>query len=96
MTPRQFSALARRNRQVEERKRYAMELMVAQCIAMVANTGFRSFEKPREPKEFMPSHWNAVPQTRRKRPAKEFTDELERVMERAVKYQEAQNCRGID
>lgn len=38
---------------VLKRRDAVLEIMLAQNIAMVANTGFKGWEKAREPKEFM-------------------------------------------
>ena len=31
--------------------------MLAQLTALVANTGFKGFEEPKQPKDYMPSRW---------------------------------------
>ena len=49
--------------------------MAAQIVAMVANTGFRSFEKAREPREFMPSAWGKTTQKTTMSTARRMTKE---------------------
>ena len=64
MTPRQLNALFRHRERQRDYEREHSEYMAAQIVAMVANTGFRAFEKAREPREFMPSEWiKASPKT---------------------------------
>lgn len=53
LTPRQFDALLKRKK-VET---VASEFLLAQLTSWVANTGFRSTEKPTKPSDFMPSEW---------------------------------------
>ena len=53
LTPRQFDALLKRHHHRVE----SNELLFAQLTSWVANTGFRSTEKPTQPKDFMPSQW---------------------------------------
>lgn len=55
ITPRQLDALARAHQRRLRREVEHREFMFAQVTAMVANTGFRGWEKPRQPLEFMPS-----------------------------------------
>jgi hypothetical protein len=58
LTMRQWNAL--RDRQTEKLRRgdSMVELMLAQTIAMIGNTGFRGYDKPRQPSEFMPTEWS--------------------------------------
>jgi hypothetical protein len=53
LTPRQFDSLLKRHRN----KVIDTEFLFANLTSWVANTGFRSTEKPTEPKDFMPSEW---------------------------------------
>src|SRR6202042_2926983 len=53
LTPRQFDALIKRHRHTVE----SNELLLGQLTSWVANTGFRSTEKPTHPHDFMPSQW---------------------------------------
>jgi hypothetical protein len=53
LTPRQFDALIKRHRYKAE----SNEFLFAQMTSWIANTGFRSTEKPTHPKDFMPSQW---------------------------------------
>jgi hypothetical protein len=53
LTPRQFDALIKRHRHTVE----SNELLLGQLTSWVANTGFRSTEKPTHPEDFMPSQW---------------------------------------
>src|ERR1019366_5506118 len=62
LTPRQLNALFRHRERQRDYDREHTEYMAAQIVAMVANTGFRSFEKAREPREFMPSAWGKTTQ----------------------------------
>jgi hypothetical protein len=79
MTPRQLDALLTRNHAVIARD----EFMVAQLTSWVANTGFRSVEKPTKPTDFMPSEWAkarkiraVVQQVRRRRLTKKRQIEI--------------------
>jgi hypothetical protein len=53
LTPRQFDALCKRKR--IELAQY--EFMSAQITSWIANTGFKSVEKPTTARDFMPSEW---------------------------------------
>jgi len=53
LTPRQFDALQKRHKSKAE----SNELLFGQLTSWVANTGFRSTEKPTKPADFMPSKW---------------------------------------
>ena len=53
LTPRQFDALLKR----KKAETVANEFLVAQLTSWVANTGFRTTEKPTKPQDFMPSEW---------------------------------------
>ena len=53
ITPRQFDALLKRHRYKVE----STEFMFAQLTSWIANTGFRSTEKPTSAFDFMPSQW---------------------------------------
>ena len=53
-TPRYFEALMRQYRLNIERADCSRDYMLSQLIAMVGNTGFRSFVEPRKPLEFLP------------------------------------------
>lgn len=57
----QWEMLMRCHRQSLRRRDEMLELMVGQLIAMVANTAFKGFKDPRDPKEFMPSRWGEAP-----------------------------------
>lgn len=53
LTPRQLDALVKRRRvEIESR-----ELLFGQLTSWIANTGFRTVEKPTTAIDFMPSHW---------------------------------------
>ena len=68
-----------------EREAAVPEVMLAQLTAMVANTGFRSFKSPRQPKEFMPSAWRKegnrtpAPKIKRRRSTEAITNEAKAV-----------------
>ena len=72
ITPRYFDELMKQHRFNVERAERGRDFMLSQLIAMVANTGTRSFEEPRQPVEFLPK-WQregtaaAQPTKRRKR-----------------------------
>jgi hypothetical protein len=55
LTPRKFDALLKRQRNRRERDTEHTEFMFAQLTWWVANTGFRSTEKPTTFRDFMPS-----------------------------------------
>lgn len=57
MTPRQFDYLLKRFRNRRDAATEHTEYMFAQLTSWVANTGFRSTEKPTQVKDFMPSQW---------------------------------------
>jgi hypothetical protein len=57
LTPRQLDALLKRKK-VETS---ANEFMFAQLTSWVANTGFRTAEKPTAARDFMPSEWGKTP-----------------------------------
>jgi len=42
--------------------------MHAQLTSWIANTGFKSCEKPTKPQDFMPSEWHKTNDTKPKRP----------------------------
>jgi|SRR5271163_3601596 len=52
-TPRQFDGLLKRHKNKVE----SNELLFAQLTSWVANTGFKSADKPTSTKDFMPSQW---------------------------------------
>jgi hypothetical protein len=54
-TPRQLFAMIDRLEVIDRPKGGIVELMLAQVIAMIGNTGFREFKEPLQPKDFMPS-----------------------------------------
>jgi hypothetical protein len=56
-TPRFFARLTREHREARERSERTLEYMLAQIVAMVANTGFKGWDEARKPDEFMPSRW---------------------------------------
>lgn len=56
-TPRQLFAMIDRVEVIDRPKGGVMEIMLAQVIAMIGNTGFREFKDPLQPKDFMPSIW---------------------------------------
>ncbi len=72
LTPRQFDALLRRHRNHVE----ANELLFAQLTSWVANTGFRSTEKPTHPRDFMPSQWAKHPKPKRPRMTKKRRQDI--------------------
>lgn len=99
LTPRQFDALCtqhqRRRRIARRESDQVVAVMMSQLIAMVANTGFRKFERPRQPEEFMPRYRDS--EERLKKPRRNnaaFTLQMELTMERAIAYQKAQAARG--
>jgi hypothetical protein len=55
LTPKQFFLMVDRLEILDRPRDRTIELMTAQLIAMVGNTGFRGFDKPLNPKDFMPS-----------------------------------------
>jgi hypothetical protein len=61
-----------------EREERGRDMMFAQLIAMVANTGFRGWKEPRQPSEFL-QHWEQ-PKPERKRSAKQITAEVRATM----------------
>jgi len=81
-TPRYFDALVTRFEDGLRRSESLQEVLAGQLIAMVANTGFRSFEDPRKASEFMPSEWRKVeietptPTVRKRRTRKAIADEV--------------------
>ena len=81
LTLRQWVALAKRREDAAIQRDSMLEIMLAQLTAMVANTGFKGWTEPREPKEFMPSVW------RREVAAKPKTTRSQRRAERK-QYQE--------
>lgn len=56
ITPRQLDALLKRRRVETE----CTELLFGQLTSWIANTGFRTAEKPTTPTDFMPSQWAKV------------------------------------
>ena len=52
---RQFDALRNRLREQQERRDGLMEYMLAQVVAMQANTGFRGWKEWKDVEDFMPS-----------------------------------------
>ena len=54
ITPRYFDELMKQHRFNVERVERGRDFMLSQVIAMIGNTGFRSFEEPRQPREFLP------------------------------------------
>jgi hypothetical protein len=72
LTPRQFFLMVDRLEALDRPRNRTVELMTAQLIAMVGNTGFRGFDTPLNPKDFMPSllikkHADGKKMTKRKR-----------------------------
>lgn len=57
MTFRRFCGMVDRLKAMDRPRNGTIELMVAQVAAVVANTGFRSFKRQKEPADFMPSEW---------------------------------------
>jgi hypothetical protein len=53
LTPRKFSALQKRHKYHTE----SNELLFGQLTSWIANTGFKSCEKPTSIEDFMPSKW---------------------------------------
>jgi hypothetical protein len=73
LTHRQWHALMQRHERRERRRDELAEVMIAQLIAMVANTGYREFKNVRQPSEFMPSALRAerlLTTVRKMKPAK--------------------------
>ncbi len=100
VTPRQLGAFFEHQARVTQQENMLRDAMMAKIVAMVANTGFRSFEEPRHPHEFMhryPALVSREKPTRvsRKRQQDLFTQRMKLAMERAVAYQRAQVERGI-
>lgn len=96
ITPRHFSRLVEEYQAAQASRERMGEFMMAQIVAMVANTGFRSFKEWREPKEFMPSLRSGSERQRsRRRCAKVINREIEFAMESAVRYQNAQVRGGV-
>jgi hypothetical protein len=56
-TPVYFDLLLDKRAAERSREQGMTELMTAQLIAMVANTGFARYTEQRRPEEFMPSRW---------------------------------------
>lgn len=97
----QWKALCKRREEQREAADAMLEFMTAQLIAMVGNTGFKGWEKPRKPEEFMPSRMRKRaaaeqrPKTRRQQEM-EFSRSIERAMRQAEAYQRGQVARGIN
>jgi hypothetical protein len=84
LAPCQFFAMVDRLKALDRPRNGTIELMCAQLIAMVGNTGFREFKNPVDPKDFRPSllvkhsHGGGRPKRRRNRQA--IADEYRSVM----------------
>ncbi len=99
MCPRFFDTLVRQHdrnaNQAEHRERITDHLL-AQIAAMVANTGFRGWEETRQVSEFLPTYPAEASTKRFRRPSdKQLSANLQRTMERAMRYQEAQGKHGL-
>lgn len=70
-TPMYMAELRRRYEENLTYEQRLTEVMLAQVVAMVANTGFRGFKDVRQPKEFMPSQWDRNAKVSRKVPLKQ-------------------------
>jgi hypothetical protein len=84
LTHRQLLERIARLEVVEKRKGLIVEIMVGQLAAMVANTGFRGFDRLRQPSEFMPSMRKSLPEgqkPRKRRRRKDIADNLRCVMQ---------------
>lgn len=57
LSPRFFAILLKAHWEKCRRADQMAEIIGGQLIAMVANTGFKGWEQPRKPQEFMPSEW---------------------------------------
>jgi hypothetical protein len=83
LTPRYFARLTKEHREARERSERTVEFMLAQVVAMVANTGFKGWDKPRQPTEFMPSsasRGSGRAPARERRPRKARTDAIRAAM----------------
>ncbi len=84
MCPRQIFELRDRLEALDKPKNTTIELMVAQLIAMVGNTGFRSFEEPLKPLDFMPSRRivkkKSEPQQKKRRKRADIANEIRMTM----------------
>lgn len=80
ISPRHFSALMKAYKAGLE----SQEFMLAQLTSWVANTGFRSTEKPTKPTDFMPSQWSKTAKQKASKPirmtAKKRLDMAEYIM----------------
>lgn len=95
LTPRYFDALVNEHRRCIERSERGRDYMLAQIVAGQYNLGHLRFEEWRQPREFMPAYPSEVAAKQRlRRNERAFTSQLERTMERAVRYQNAQVSRG--
>lgn len=65
LSPRYFARLITDYQASRRRADEMVEVMMAQMIAMVANTGFRGYETVRQPQEFMPTLLRAKPKRQR-------------------------------
>ena len=95
MTPRLFDAWVLLDQKDRERQRRERDVPIAVLTAMVANTGFKGFEEPRLPSEFLPvypSDDQAKPIRKRR---ESFDQQMRRTMERAMAYQAGQVARGL-
>ena len=94
ITPRYYDALVMHHERNLEMRRRESDSMIAVLTAMVANTGFRSFEEVRQPKEFLPIY----PSDSKNKPVRRresFDQQMRRTMERAMVYQAGQVARGL-
>jgi vacuolar-type H+-ATPase subunit I/STV1 len=95
MTPRYFAALVHEHRRrvdIADRNR---DFMLAQVVAAQYNTGFVRFEEWRQPEQFMRKYASLEEPKATRLRGKQLVSQIERTMERAMKYQEAQAKRGI-
>ena len=82
-SPVYFDCLSKQYGAREKRAGQLLELMGAQVVAMIANTGFKGWEEPRKIQEFMPSEWAKAPK-RKSRAQKIAEMETDRAVWKAM------------
>jgi hypothetical protein len=93
--PPQLDSLVKwRARGIERQERHS-DFMLAQIIAAQYNSGFIRFDEWRKPSEFLPVYASDREVRPKRRSEKAFTSQMERTMERAARYQQAQVARGV-
>lgn len=80
ISPRFFAKLAAEHKAAREREQWHGEFMLAQVIAMVANTGFKGWKEVRQPKEFMPTYLRQREEHSRPKTQDEIVRKLRRVV----------------